>query len=449
MVSQSGISAKVFLFLSILLFIQLLSAVLLATISEKPVADEKEGHYHSVCHYIKNGITIKSLQNHPDFVGPGSHIWVALWSKVFGKSLVALRLSIFLSWIIVFGIMGLMWKILQNSALVIAGFILPFQPHFTIFAGMIMTEGPSFAFLFLALFLYAIAEQYERNEKEHFVKTLIAYSGYISSGICIGITIWCRQYFMAIIPAVLTAAYLRKSKSGKLILLAMGPIISLTLMLFLWKGFTSYGVAALQAAKPGSEGARWMDVAFNWARPLTALIYAGLYSLPFLPWSYKFLKSREIFLLGGVGIFVALLFMIFHCTPYGWGPILTIIRLAKSRLGIIGTISEFLLTAAGVFGFTLWVSIMVSEYSKLSCDSLGLVSILFVPFFIFEQVGVGGNVHFYEKYIFHVVFFSGVSRGEGFKNQYEIGYYSKRCLGCYGIVYIVAICCVCMIRAKK
>jgi len=148
-------------------------------------------------------------------------------------------------------------------------------------------------------------------------------------------------------------------------------------------------------------------VGLNLSRPMIVAFYAAVYLLPFTFPAMFYLKASQrrislfIAALGGIGIaYFSALFL----QP---GPLNSLIRFA-SRLPHGGTVLFALAAVAALYnavavGFLLW-----EQREAISSNAPAVFSLLAILFFVAEQIGVGGNLPFYDRYVLQLAPFLGI-----------------------------------------
>jgi len=140
-------------------------------------------------------------------------------------------------------------------------------------------------------------------------------------------------------------------------------------------------------------------------RPLPAVFYLAVYMCPLSFPLVASLQRRQLWCatMFAVSVFIAV--MATSPDILQWGPI-------KSGIEAIGARSGYqrvlLAALTAVVAFNAWG---VTDASIIEWKRLGPLcsfSIFFLLFFVIEQVGVGGNIQFYERYTLQAAPFLGL-----------------------------------------
>lgn len=157
----------------------------------------------------------------------------------------------------------------------------------------------------------------------------------------------------------------------------------------------------------GSSYDRWRaSVGLNITRPIHAMFYLLMYAIPFsFPCAFWVDKqSRWISAAFGIAGGLA-------CAATGtyllqWGPL----RSVALSLGRFPYGTEMVIALCGflavfnIVNVVLYVSKNPGPFSQPHV----VFSLLALAFFVFEQIGVGGNMQFYERYVLQVAPFLGM-----------------------------------------
>jgi hypothetical protein len=225
-----------------------------------------------------------------------------------------------------------------------------------------------------------------------------------------GLAVTCRQYFLALpfAAGVLTWIRVRQgqgdgfewlSKAGIALLLGISPVIAMGLV---WKGLTSPKMAEGSSLK----GLK-VSLGLNFSRPLIVAFYILVYLLPFTFPAISSLKRS----LRSCVLFIAILcgltvnhFSELFLQP---GPLNRIIQ-AGARIPHGSGVFLVLVTAAASYnGLAVLFSFWNRRQRLMSCMPVAF-SLLVVAFFVLEQLGVGGNVPFFDRYNMQIAPFLGI-----------------------------------------
>lgn len=392
--------------LTLLVFtVNLISAVLFIHFINRPVYDDPYNIF-DVHNYAQNGFSAATLQNHRNPPGPTSFLWMAgVVSLLKGNELRDARIGTLLSWIlltagIVAGAHFSRFRETWYGALLV---LLVF-PHTLEAMATVLTEGP--ALFFACMGALAWAEFVSRRVADPAMAVVA-----ILGGLSMGLAVTCRQYNLALLPAAGVLAFhefwkaefhgvLKWTTATVSLAMAAVPVAALVLA---WKGLSSPGMAT-----GTSYHNMWhAGIGFSFSRPIIAAFYAMLYLTPFtFPVILTVTKPHRkimiaIAVLGGIA---ASLFISSLLQP---GPLQSVIRFA-SRLPRLGYAVFFLITMTAIYnalavGLVLW-----RRRAPVLASAPLVLALLIVFFFVAEQVGVGGNIPFYDRYVLQIAPFLGI-----------------------------------------
>jgi len=393
-------------FVITLFIINLISAALFIGLVNRPVYDDQFNIF-DVHNYAVKGLTMDSLLSHRNPPGPTSFLWMAAGVRFLGgDELTDARISILVSWVtLAAGILVAarysgfpqLWLGALLATLVF--------PHSVEATATLLTEGP--ALLFAVLGALAWTEFASRPN----VTPGSLFLGLLG-GLSMGSAVTCRQYYLALLPAAaLFALYQwRERPSNKRSKWAASTIFSLALAIFpvllmvlVWKGISSPGMAT-----GTSYDHMWKaTVGLNLLRPMIVAFYAAVYLLPFtFPAMFRLNGSQRriallIAVLGGLGIaYFSSLFL----QP---GPLNSLVRFA-SRAPHGGTAVFALAAVAALYNAVAIALLIWDQRTSIASNAPALFSVLVVLFFVAEQIGVGGNLPFYDRYVLQLAPFLGI-----------------------------------------
>jgi dolichyl-phosphate-mannose-protein mannosyltransferase len=393
-------------FVITLFIINLISAALFIGVVNRPVYDDQFNIF-DVHNYAVKGLTMDSLLSHRNPPGPTSFLWMAAGVRFLGgDELTDARISIFVSWVllaagILVGVRYSRFPQLWLGAL-LATLVFPHSVEAT---ATLLTEGP--ALLFAVLGVLAWAEFASRPN----VTSGSLFLGLLG-GFSMGLAVTCRQYFLALLPAAaLFALYQWRARSSSeksrwavsVILSLALAIFPVLLMVLVWKGISSPGMAT-----GTSYDHMWKaTVGLNLLRPMIVAFYAAVYLLPFtFPAMFRLNGSQRriallIAVLGGLGIaYFSSLFL----QP---GPLNSLVRFA-SRAPHGGTAVFALAAVAALYNAVAIALLIWDQRTSIASNAPALFSVLVVLFFVAEQIGVGGNLPFYDRYVLQLAPFLGI-----------------------------------------
>jgi hypothetical protein len=381
------------------------SAALFLHYVHHPVYDDPFNIY-DVHAYEREGLSVSSIRANKNPPGPTSFVWMAATVRLIGgNELRDARIGALLSWIFLVCGALIAARYSQFPELWYSGLLASLIfPHSAESAALVLTEGPALLFAVLG----AMAWIKFASQSQPTRKTLALG---IAGGLSMGLAVTCRQYYLALLPAAfLLAAFESKGRNVKndrrwyavmFISLAAAalPVLLLTLI---WKGLSSPGMAN------GGSYANWTArIGLDASRPLIAAFYTAVYFLPLTIPAVFFAKSKSrwrMFLVGLCGGVLAALLSNKLLQP---GPLRTAVHfLARGMVGryfAVGVIAAVAIYAAGMTCATLWQSRKI-----IIKQPLPMFAIFAVAFFIAEQIGVGGNIPFYDRYMLQMAPFLGI-----------------------------------------
>jgi hypothetical protein len=277
-------------------------------------------------------------------------------------------------------------------------------PHTLTAMGSALTEGPAllFAVLGVMAWLY-FASQPALTPRTIFVGML--------GGLCLGVAVTCRQYYLALLPAAAVLAVHRwrsvpREAKTRWLLVAVGtlamamiPVITLA---WVWKGLSSPGSVLGQ-----TNAHTTVKIGLNLWRPVIAAFYVAFYLLWLtFPAVFQVYGKRRAWVavcaVGG-GIIAGQL----RASIIQPGPLASFLTWtarfphgASVLFALISTLSIYCFIALSIMAWK-------QRAQLLACAPV-LFALLTVLFFILEQVGVGGNLLYYERYILQIAPFLGI-----------------------------------------
>jgi hypothetical protein len=404
---QSLDLTKQYLYAVTLVFVlNALSAILFMVSVRGPVYDD-DYHIVDVHAYASQGISRETVRAQRNAPGPTSYFWMAAAVRLLDRDeLLDSRLAVLLSWtlltaLLVVGARHSKWPELWYGAL-LATLIFP---HAAIASATVLTEGPGL--LFALTGTLAWAEAVSRSGR----LTAASFAWLAFGGLSIGLAVTCRQYFMALLPAAGALALvqvegrdstqLRAWLSGIALSLALAamPVIFLVLA---WRGVTSPGIAT------GKSYSNYHAAAgFALFRPVVVILFAAIYLVP-----YSFpamllapLKRRWPAVLSSLLIGSAATH--FRDSFLDMGLLHTLV-VAASRIPAGGAILFWLLACLAAYNAIAVCSLIWAERSRLRARVPVMFALFAIFFFVAEQIGVGGNIPFYDRYILQLAPFLGM-----------------------------------------
>ena len=388
-----------------LLILNCISGLLFISLVKRPVFDDPN-NYPDVERYATQGVNLATLRDHINPTGPTSFIWMAAAVRTLGgDGLRDARLAILLSWVLLgagllFGARYTSFPNLWYGALVVTLVFL----HTLIFTATVTTEGPAMLFV-----LFGTAAWLESMARPITTRRSLLLG--VAGGFSMGLAITCRQYYLALLPAALVLSLFqlralssseRKIAVAKIAVSLSAAILPVLVLVLVWKSFSSPSMVS------GVSYGTWKSkVGLNMIRPSIAAFYTLLYLVPLsLPELRNIrLKSRKLaILLAALGGTVAIFLSSWLLQP---GPLNSTIQALK-RLPFAGRLLFGMVCAVTLFNaFALGARFWEKRDCILSCPPAAFAS-LTILFFLAEQIGVGGNIPFYELYVLQVAPFLGI-----------------------------------------
>jgi hypothetical protein len=381
----------------ILIFVlNIISAALFIGLVHRLVYDEPYNIF-DVHNYATHGLSMDTLLSHRNPPGPTGFLWMAAGVRLLhGNELTDARVAVLVSWLllsagILAGVRYSRFPQLWLGAL-LATLVFPHALEAT---ATLLTEGP--ALLFATLGALAWVEFVSRPN----VAPGVLFLGMLG-GALVGLAVTCRQYYLALLPA---AALLALHKwcgpaiekklrwAAHVVLSLVFAVIPVLLMVLVWKGFSSPGIAS-----GTSYDNMWKaTVGLNLTRPMVVAFYTAVYLVPLtfpamlrrnasMRW-----KALVIAVLGGA---VVAYFSDMFLQP---GPLNSLIRFA-SRVPHGGTVLFVAVAVVVFYNAISFCSLLWEQRQSFVSCAPAVFALLVVVFFVAEQIGVGGNLPFYDRY---------------------------------------------------
>jgi hypothetical protein len=404
---QSSDIPKPYLYALVSVFaISALSAILFMLIVNRPVFDGGS-NLHDVHAYVVHGISVASIHAQHNPPGPLSFIWMAVAVRLTGHNeLLSAGMAVLFSWFLlvagtIIGSRYSQWPQLWYSAALSALIF----PHSMTAIATILTEGPGILFALLGILIWTeAASRLNRISLSSLIWLIVG-------GLFIGLSITSRQYYLALLPSAGVMALLllnsRPSADkfqwfGGIVASLAVAVIPVILLLLIWKGISSPGMEA-GTADPNYQ----VGVGFAWLRPIQVIFYAALYLVPYsfpAMWGMRLARRWPALLGASAAGFAATYFRNSLVNP---GPLNSVIETA-SRIPAGATLIFWLIASVTIYnavavGFLLW-----EERVRLRLCAPAIMALLVIFFFIAEQLGVGGNIPFYDRYILQLAPFLGL-----------------------------------------
>jgi hypothetical protein len=389
----------------LLLFLNALS-VLLFIISINHAVYDEGYHLPDVHRYAHEGVSANSIRAHINAPGPTADLWMAMAVRTFpGDEIRSARVAVLLSWLLLgAGIVAAARYTRFPSFWYSALFVTLASPHALIATALVMTEGPALLFAILGSLMWV---EFLSLPRLNLGRVAIGIAG----GVLVGLAITCRQYFLALLPAALLFALLQwRKRSARtrspwvlpILLSVVASIIPVLLLVAVWKGLSSPSMAS------GISYGNWTStVGANFWRPIVTIFYIAIYSLPLtfpVMWHLPRGQHWRTLLVAVFGGFGTAHFMPALLQPGPFNSVLGILSRAprvQSLLfaGIVG---------AAIYNLIAVVLLFWEKRSILFSSPPVVFSILAIVFFVAEQVGIQGNLPFYDRYVIQMAPFLGI-----------------------------------------
>jgi hypothetical protein len=386
--------------------LNLISAVLFICFMNRPVYDDQYNIY-DVHAYAAKGPSVAAIRAQRNPPGPAAFLWMAAMVRLLGgNDLRDARIAVLLSWVLL--VVGLFVGARYSTSpqlwhgALLASLIFP---HSATATATVLTEGPGLFFAVLGAFIWV-----ECASRPAIAPGLLAWE--MLGGLSMGLAATCRQYYLALFPAAAIWALYQfyKRASGERSLWAAGIILSLALaavpvllLVFVWKGISSPGMASGTSYNMMYKA----GIGLNFFRPLVAAFSTAFYLLPLtfpvilgVVFAHRW-RAVSAAVLGGAAIAYG------RSSILQPGPLHTLIHAASRVRG-----GEFVF-AWSIAGLTIYAAvalIVLLQREKgflLSCPPVTF-AFLAVVFFILEQLGVGGNLPLYDRYLLQIAPFLGL-----------------------------------------
>ncbi|HTZ99647.1 MAG TPA: phospholipid carrier-dependent glycosyltransferase [Candidatus Aquilonibacter sp.] len=390
-------------FLVLLVFAaNLVSATLFIGRIHKPVGDDNVNMV-DVRLYVAHGVSAASIRSQTNPPGPLGFVWMAEGVRLLGgDDLRDARLAALFSWVLTVSAVLLLSRYtgFQNVWLGALLVLLAF-PHTVESMTLVLTEGPALFFATVGVLLWVESATRETT-------TTASQLFMIGGGLSMGLAVVCRQYYLALLPAAGLFALFHSTKRGRswwasVVASLITAVLPAILLVAIWKGVTSPGMAT------GTSYENWRAAAgLNFFRPVVAAFYAAFYLLlltfPVMSALKPALRWRPLALALAIG----LVFGSRSDRILQPGPLRTALHFAARHSSIALFALFGLIAAATAYNTIALGSFLWERRSIFRASPLLTFGLLFVAFFIAEQVGVGGNLFLYERYTLQLAPFLGV-----------------------------------------
>ncbi len=402
---EHGWSRRYLKLIIIAFVLNMISAALFIGLINRPVYDDPYNMF-DVQSYAHGGLSVATVLSQRNPPGPTSFLWMAAGVRlVAGEELRHARIAALLSWVLL--LVGILIGARYSSfpqiwyGALLAALV---SPHAVMATATVLTEGPALLFATLGSLLWI-----ESASRPTATPSFLSLG--IFGGLSMGIAVTCRQYYLALFPAAaLVAVFQLRGRGPKeklfralgiMLFLAVASVPVILLMM-VWRDISSPGMAT------GVSYNNWRaGVGLNVFRPIVASFYSCFYLLPLtfpVLWRMRPAASWPALLFASLGGIVAACLRSSLLQP---GPLHALVR-AASRLPagdfiLFGLIAGLTIYNAIAMGLLLWEKRDI----VMSCPPL-LFALLTAVFFVVEQLGVGGNLPLYDRYLLQIAPFLGV-----------------------------------------
>ena len=383
------------------LILNTISALLFIGFVKHPIYDDVY-NVLDVHRYASEGVSVDTVRRSVNAPGPTSFLWMAAAVRLLGGyELRAARLGALSSWLvlgvgILIGARGSRFPQLWFSALLVT---LVF-PHAATASASVLTEGPALLFAMMAVLIW-VESIFQPTITSRLVLTAMI------GGLFMGIAVTCRQYYLMLLPAAVLVAVIQSRRRRivesslwhvTVILSLATAIIPVLLLVLTWKGFTS----------PGVGHSTWnTGVGISGLRPVVTIFYIALYLVPLTfpaMLNLRFARHWRAFLFAAIAGIGVTYFRSYLLQP---GPLMSLVhiggRVPAGEFIIFALIAVVTIYNAVALGLQLW-----SRRASLFSSPLVAFALLAIVFFIGEQVGVGGNMPLYDRYLLQLAPFLGL-----------------------------------------
>jgi hypothetical protein len=403
---QLALRKRYLTFALLLLALNTASSLFFMARITRPVFDDQY-NIVDVKRYAADGITRDSLSKHVNPPGPTSFAWMAgAVRAIGGDSVRDARLGALVSWLILAGCIVFFGRLarLNSTELWYAALLVTMAfPHTQMAMATVLTEGPAALFALLGVMAWATFMAAEEVTPAIFALC-------VAGGLSIGIAVTARQYYLALLacwPLLILYRWWRGRLTGAAVAAAFASgaaaVIPILCLIVAWHGLQSPGMVS------GASYVKWNSkVGFNVIRPLIAAFYVGLYFFPLTITEAlrdRLARDKKVWALALFGGIAMALIGAGFVQP---GPLHTLLK-AGDRIPHGANLLLALIAAVTIYNFALFADSAWERRNELVAKPVALISILVVGFFVLEQVGVGGNIPFYDLYVLQIAPFLGIA----------------------------------------
>jgi hypothetical protein len=384
--------------------LNMISATLFIGLINRPVYDDRYNTV-DVQNYAHGGLSVATVLSQRNPPGPTSFLWMAAGVRLLGgEELRHARIAALLSWVLLlagiligarYGSFPQIWYGALLSTLVF--------PHAVMATATVLTEGPALLFATLGALMWI-----ESGSRPTASLSFLLLG--ILGGLSMGVAVTCRQYYLALLPAAALVGVfqLRGRGSKEKLFRALGIILFLAvastpviLLILIWRDIST----------PNMATGMWYNwragVGLNVFRPIVASFYSCFYLVPLtfpVLWRVRPAPRWPALLFASLGGIVAACLRSSLLQP---GPLRALVGTA-SRLPAGDFILFGLLAGLTIYNaITIGLLLREKRDTLMSCPAL-LFALLTGAFFVVEQLGVGGNLPLYDRYVLQIAPFLGI-----------------------------------------
>lgn len=355
--------------------------------------------------YVAEGVSSETIRQHVNSPGPTSYLWIGIAAKQLGNSLSAYRIGALISWVLLITIACfLAIKCKEREWILVSAITALTFPHATMSMSLVLTEGPALMFACTGSWLWINAYSKNRPGWSQAISIL-------TGGLLMGLSVTARQYYLALLPSMVLFAFFHHRENEwqdkrKIIITILSIMLATAPCAYLfsiWGGASSPGMSS-GASYSGIQAGIGLSI----SRPVIVLFYITVYFLPYTTGLWLREKTR---LSKGTFLFIligALAIGYFGPTLLQEGPLNTIMAGLGTVLPYLDRIALTIIGGLSLYNAALMIRLITQQRTQLFASPPFLFSLLFLMFFIAENIAVGGNINFYERYVLQVAPFIGI-----------------------------------------
>ena len=388
---------------TVIFVLNIVSALLFINFVSRPVYDDAY-NIVDVHNYAANGVSVDSLLAQKRPPGPTAFIWMAAGVRLLrGDELKDARIAALASWILLVLAVLVGAKLSRCQELWYSALVtLLVFPHAVMTTATVLTEGP--ALLFAALGALAWLA---------FASAGDSLALGIFGGLSMGIAVTCRQYYLALLLAAGGFAFLHWKKQPskenlellkKVLLSLVVACLPVIVVVLIW-----HGISCPNSASASSSNNVWKaTIGLNITRPLVAAFYVAVYFVPFtFPAIFRVKQAqRRIVLL--IAVVAGIVISHFSSLLLQPGPLKSVVGIASRLHSTAGKVLFAIICIVTIYNAAATYLLAWDLRETLFQCAPAVFSLLLVAFFVAEQIGVGGNLPFYDRYALQVAPFMGL-----------------------------------------